>query len=261
MARSTSPFAAPTTTTGDVGIRTDTPDEDHWFNKKDHYALFAPLIAGLDAYAAANGIDKLVITGHSLGASMVEALVDEIRDTKLFDGIDVEAVNFASPGYAGASNANKDLTTFNLRGDIVPLGAIFSNNAGDENWIYHNVDDGIHAMSLHAAMLDFFADNGLTFAAFNDLYGIDYDRIHVNVHHAARDNRRQGSRDQGVSDRRRQEHDHRHGAGRHPARRQRQRPRSTAMAATTTSMAARTRTRCTAARAPTSCSAATGSTP
>lgn len=164
-----------------------TPDESHWFNKDDHYALFAPLIAGLDAYAAENGIRKLVITGHSLGASMVEALADEIRDTGLFGGVEVEAVNFASPGYAGAGNANPVLTTFNLRGDVVPLGATFSNNAGDENWVYHNIETGIHAMSLHAAVLAFFADNGLTLADFNDLHGIDYDRILLKVPGAARD--------------------------------------------------------------------------
>lgn len=162
------------------------PDGQDWFDKTDHYALYADLLSGLDVWAASNGINKVVVTGHSLGAGMVEGLLDDVDDTGLFAGIDVEAVNFASPGYPGTANQGDALTTFNLRSDLVGWpGTLVTRNAGDVNVIEHNITGFEHRMALYAEFIEFFTDNGLTQASFRDLYGVDYDRIYAHVHDLA----------------------------------------------------------------------------
>lgn len=48
---------------------------DDWFdyfNFGGHYKKFAPLIASIEQYASAHGIDKILVTGHSLGGAMVQ---------------------------------------------------------------------------------------------------------------------------------------------------------------------------------------------
>lgn len=54
----------------------DLPDHLHF---TDHYAQFEPLIAAIDSYAddPAHGIDRVLVTGHSLGSAMVTTAMIE----------------------------------------------------------------------------------------------------------------------------------------------------------------------------------------
>ena len=175
--------------TNDVASNWDitrTPDSGHWFSKPDHYALFAPLIAGLEDWVGDNDIDRIVVTGHSLGAAMVEGFLDDVADNGLFAGIKVEAVNFASPGYPDTDNQKGALTTFSFKGDFVAWpGTTVTRNAGDVNKIFHNISGDVHSMALYADAAEFFAANGYATRDFRKLGGIDYDRIYVHVDDAA----------------------------------------------------------------------------
>lgn len=60
----------------------DLPDHVHFV---DHYAQFEPLIAAVQSYADDVGVDRVLVTGHSLGSSMVAtAMVEEgwVNDPK-----------------------------------------------------------------------------------------------------------------------------------------------------------------------------------
>jgi hypothetical protein len=87
-----------------------TPDVDQWFDNpvlngglptfndqgmRDHYGLLAPLVSALDTYInnPANGVNKVFVTGHSLGAAMTQAYMDTHAGDYRF-----EAVTFADPG-------------------------------------------------------------------------------------------------------------------------------------------------------------------
>jgi hypothetical protein len=80
-----------------------TPDVDQGFSSSpfdegmdNYYALLQPLFTALDAYInnPANGISHVYITGHSLGAGMVQRYMYEHADDARF-----EAITFASTGY------------------------------------------------------------------------------------------------------------------------------------------------------------------
>ena len=96
-----------------------------------HFELFAPLIAALRHYvnAAGSGISHIYVAGHSLGASMVEALLDSWGDSR------IEAVTFASPGYGTGLDEDKRNTNLWIDGDIILNAAPLQQNEGDDNTI------------------------------------------------------------------------------------------------------------------------------
>jgi hypothetical protein len=69
--------------------------------KDGYYKLFEPLIDRIKAYAAAEKIDKVLFTGHSLGAAMAQYAMDELVDTKTTD---FRAAIFGSPGAVESGN-------------------------------------------------------------------------------------------------------------------------------------------------------------
>jgi Ca2+-binding RTX toxin-like protein len=88
-----------------------------YFTFKTHYDKFAPLIKQLKDYVAdtANGIEQVLISGHSLGAGMVEYFASEFGPNVL-----VKAYTDGSPGSERlAPGAN--LMNFLNTDDVVPL--------------------------------------------------------------------------------------------------------------------------------------------
>ena len=95
---------------GFIPISPETPDGDHWVGKPTHWKLFDPLMDAVRPYvnAAANGIQKVYVTGHSLGGAMVEAFMDEFKGAKF------EAITFASPGFGAGIAGTDDRRITNL---------------------------------------------------------------------------------------------------------------------------------------------------
>lgn len=175
---------------GQEGLRgKNTPDEDHWTglhteNKSDHFDLFSGLISGVRDYAAAHGISQIYVTGHSLGASMVEAYMKEPLTILMpFEGIDVTAVNFASPGYGSPSAENRHTTSFWVAKDPIHKASFFTDNIGDQNRIVHNIarQDELHNMKLYNDFIQFFDNEGLSLEDFRNLHGVDFDRVYAFV--------------------------------------------------------------------------------
>jgi Ca2+-binding RTX toxin-like protein len=146
-----------------------TPDEDHWFNllgleqgMGDHYALFAGLIAALDAYIAnpANGVSRVYVTGHSLGAAMVNAYMDAHANSA---SVTYEAVTFADPGYF-TIDFDSRITNFLNDTDLINVGDFVGATPGDDN----TLDDDLlapvdtHAMQLYNLAIRFIHDEGVS---------------------------------------------------------------------------------------------------
>ena len=126
-------------------------DVDHWYRSPlfdglgvvstsdegmaDHYALFAPLVAALDAYAldANNGIEHVYVTGHSLGAGMAQAFMGDHAGS--IAGL-YSALTFADPGYSGFGylGTNFDdarISSIRFDGDPILLGDLVNQKGGD----------------------------------------------------------------------------------------------------------------------------------
>jgi pimeloyl-ACP methyl ester carboxylesterase len=69
--------------------------------KSAYYPLFKPLINAVKAYAATNGIDKILVTGHSLGAAMAQYAMKDLPNTA---DTSVKAAIFGSPGAVNSGN-------------------------------------------------------------------------------------------------------------------------------------------------------------
>jgi len=69
---------------------------DYFDFTTQHYAKFAPLINAIDAYVAdsRNGIQQVLVTGHSLGGGMVQEFLAAHPDT----GVTYRALTVGSPG-------------------------------------------------------------------------------------------------------------------------------------------------------------------
>lgn len=90
---------------------------------KNYYAGFETLLDAVIDYAntQSNGVDQLVVTGHSLGGSMVDAFMMEDRD-RLSGRVDVAAVAVGSAGLHPDMIKNADLSDYTLvshDGDLV----------------------------------------------------------------------------------------------------------------------------------------------
>jgi Ca2+-binding RTX toxin-like protein len=69
-------------------------DAGYWAGRGDHFGLFNPLFDALDKYITANNISKVMVTGHSLGASMAEYYMANYSNT---GATNYSGVTFASP--------------------------------------------------------------------------------------------------------------------------------------------------------------------
>ena len=92
-------------------------------NFSSYYKLFAPLIAGIQAYLANsdNGIKQVVVSGHSLGAAMVQYFMSQFPDTKDGNsGYNVYGYTDGSPG-AEVDASDPQIENFIDSGDPVSL--------------------------------------------------------------------------------------------------------------------------------------------
>jgi Ca2+-binding RTX toxin-like protein len=147
-----------------------TPDEDHWadidgpFSDQgmgDHYALFADLISALDAYIANpnNGIAHVYVTGHSLGAAMVNAYMDAHANTA---SVTFEAVTFADPGYF-TFDLDSRITNFVNDTDFINVPGLLGATPGDDNTLNDDLfaPFDTHSMQLYDQVLHFLHDEGV----------------------------------------------------------------------------------------------------
>ena len=119
------------------------------------------------------GITKVYVTGHSLGAAMVHAYMDLVENDRTINGIDFgiegiefEAVTFASPGYPHGEIDEYDSNTMNFTTeyDAINIPDAFSVSPGDDIIIRANVDGSIvdtpiglfaaHDMSLYLGVAE-----------------------------------------------------------------------------------------------------------
>lgn len=182
----------------------DTPDKKHWLWMKAHADLMDPLIEALKDYVAddANGIKRIYVTGHSLGAGMVEYLmknhvVKSVVDgatVQTFGGVKVDASTFASPGYVSLNVTFRKLTNLWIDGDAISAAAIAGDNDGDRNVIYHNLpgrvfsSNDLHSIDLYNRFTQFLQENGIGAKELSGkaLHGIDYDSIYLAAIYAPR---------------------------------------------------------------------------
>jgi probable HAF family extracellular repeat protein len=138
----------------------------------NHYAKYAPLIAGIKNYVNENGIEQVLVTGHSLGAAMVEYFMDEgaISDN-------MRGYTWGNPG-THFTPANSNIVNFVHVNDPVPfLGGLVGNSNTGPTITVHSVltDEGI------PQQLADFAASGFDPAAFAghrmDIYNIDTDAL------------------------------------------------------------------------------------
>jgi len=101
---------------GVLNFADGSPDQRDWVAKGYHYDLLRPLIAEIDSYVSTHSeIQRVYVTGHSLGGAMVSKFMDDHRGNDMY-----EAVTFAAPAYLGTGSANDNVIHFEINGDAVP---------------------------------------------------------------------------------------------------------------------------------------------
>ncbi|MEQ1779345.1 MAG: choice-of-anchor D domain-containing protein, partial [Nitrosomonas sp.] len=118
------------------------PDKDQWgrpfddANMEDHYMLFNPLFNAIENLINSNtsGIEKVYVTGHSLGGAIAINYLNEHRGDSRYQG-----VTFAAPAFTFTTVITNDIKIFpentklwqiEIDGDPVPATNIF-NRPGD----------------------------------------------------------------------------------------------------------------------------------
>lgn len=96
-------------------IHPDAWDGD-WLNMQGHYELFKDLINAVDTYVEKEQINKVYVTGHSLGGAMVMAYMND----KKHAGSKYQAVTFAAPGYELWNSNDIRVLHIEINKDIVP---------------------------------------------------------------------------------------------------------------------------------------------
>jgi Ca2+-binding RTX toxin-like protein len=87
-------------------------DPNYWLQMPEFYDLFQPLFQALSNYTNANGISKVLVTGHSLGGAMTELFMAENTE-QIYS-----AVSIASP--LATNNASDDrILNIGYENDIV----------------------------------------------------------------------------------------------------------------------------------------------
>jgi hypothetical protein len=131
-----------------------TPDVDDWFSKDpsdegmdNYYDLLQPLLSALNGYInnPTNGISHVYVTGHSLGAAVVQRYLYEHSGDPRF-----EAITFANMGYQFLSNfSDSRITNIRIAGDIIEAIPSFLayGSGGDTYVIQHPHVDNISYIS------------------------------------------------------------------------------------------------------------------
>jgi hypothetical protein len=127
-----------------------------YFPFDKHYKNFRPLIAAVKDFVAddSNGIDKVMVTGHSLGGAMAQLFMNEELAAP------ASGYTFGSPG---ADKARKEakLVNFAHENDLVPwLGSFKDDRSGGIVTIDKNGLDGItapHAIERYVKTTEFLA--------------------------------------------------------------------------------------------------------
>ncbi|WP_197995017.1 Ig-like domain-containing protein [Gimesia panareensis] len=105
-------------------------DAFDWLDLEDHYSKLRPLLNALKTYI--KEFDQIYVTGHSLGASLVQMFLQKETYTK--DAENIQAVTFGSPG-APSSYAGPDSRIVNVasRYDLVVVaGTLLTKEMGLE---------------------------------------------------------------------------------------------------------------------------------
>jgi Ca2+-binding RTX toxin-like protein len=94
----------------------------HYDNFARHYALFAPLIKSLRDYVAdpENHVEQVLVSGHSLGAGMVEYFLREAMAA----GVEVRGWTYGSPGSEARAAAGSIAYNLVHTHDPVPLASV-----------------------------------------------------------------------------------------------------------------------------------------
>jgi len=112
-------------------------DYGHWIARPFHWGLFQPLVDDLANYIGSQvaTVGKVYVTGHSLGAAMVPALISEFDNNYGNLNVKFEAITFASPGYNFGLNNSSDsrIANFWTSGDAISLPQSFIDAPGETN--------------------------------------------------------------------------------------------------------------------------------
>ncbi|MEI8716341.1 hypothetical protein [Mesorhizobium sp. ISC11] len=104
-------------------------ESPEWHDPTDYYGLFRPLVDALKSYIAdsENGVEQVLVTGHSLGGAMVQYLINE--DLQGSGSANVKGFTFGSIG-AKVTPANEQIANFGHVNDpaIVNRGSILPGN-------------------------------------------------------------------------------------------------------------------------------------
>ena len=154
----------------------DLIDRRDWVAMAAHLDLLRPLLDAVNRYVesdAGRDVDRILITGHSLGAGMATVAMSLWPEQPT--GPSFEAVTFASPGYfpgfaIAQSVPFEDDRILNIRSqaDIIGLAHIAGRVTGDTAELHFGdarpkvVPRGSeHSMTLYAEVLDYLSDAAL----------------------------------------------------------------------------------------------------
>ena len=157
------------------GTVTISGDGTDWFDVGDRYIKYKTLIDAVDRYVndSANGIDKVYVTGHSLGGGVAEEFMYDGKH----QGAKYEAVVFASPGTTiGHNRDDGRIFAFEIDGDLTPDKPFTGHNAGTYVHYLHDFDgqllpvkvSSFHDSVLYESLTGTLESNGFNFSELND---------------------------------------------------------------------------------------------
>lgn len=179
----------------------DLTDVAHWALQNVHWGKFAPLMDALRDYVAETAatdqpITRIMLTGHSLGAAMVQfAYADLLGD---FPGVALEAVTFANPGTLGTPSGTQvpvdpAIVNFVNGFDIIRASDYVSNVWGPI-FQFNNIEGLIdsHSMAAYSAIADALAAEGVSLSDIQaryfavpgwaeDWFGIEARQLRISV--------------------------------------------------------------------------------
>ncbi|MGY3695006.1 VCBS repeat-containing protein [Bradyrhizobium sp. USDA 3240] len=159
-----------------------TPDENDWSNMDHYYEELAPLLTALDNYISdkSNHVDNVYVTGHSLGAAMVQQYLTDYQHVAYLNR-KFEGIAFADPGYFSIlkqqppePEGNSQIINVAIQGDSTQ-GSFIQNhtwNRGDELLVTHSADrtGDLHDMGLYyQAALALSQSRALVTSNFDDV--------------------------------------------------------------------------------------------
>ncbi|NDV50172.1 lipase family protein [Salipiger sp. PrR003] len=92
---------------------------DNILNINGHYEKLRPLVEAIDRYVERMGIERVLVTGHSLGGAMAEIFMDEHRSDR--SKVTYHGVTFGSPGAQFTADTDDPrMLAFRHANDLVP---------------------------------------------------------------------------------------------------------------------------------------------